>query len=55
MTAIAMCSEAIKLGGNDQEIILDALKLKGVCWFRLGELRRSVEVLTKHQMMSHNI
>ena len=50
-----MCSEAIKLGGNDQEIVLDALKLKGICWFRLGELGRSVEVLTKHQMMSFNI
>ena len=48
LIAIDMCSRAYELGakdGKDREIMLDSLKLKGVCLYRLGELIEAVKVL----------
>lgn len=47
LKAIQMCDMAINLSkeGSDKEILVDALKMKGVCEFRLGRLIKSVEVL----------
>ena len=53
--AIEMCDKAYELGGHDKEIMLDALKLKGMCLFRLGELIKSVKVLYKGRMLQKKI
>ena len=53
--AIEMCDKAYELGGHDKEIMLDALKLKGMCLFRLGELIKSVKVLYKARMLQRKI
>ena len=53
-----MCSRAYELGakdGKDKEIMLDALKLKGICLYRLGELIESVKVLYKARMLQTKI
>ena len=53
-----MCSRAYSLGakdGKDKEIMLDALKLKGVCLYRLGELIEAVKVLYKARMLQAKI
>lgn len=53
-----MCSIAYDLGardGRDKEIMLDALKLKGICLYRLGELIKSVKVLHKARILQAKI
>ena len=53
-----MCSKAYELGakdGKDKDIMLDALKLKGICKYRLGELIDSVKVLYKARMLKAKI
>jgi len=53
-----MCCVAYDLGakdGKDKEIMLDALKLIGICLYRLGELIKSVKVLSKARMIQQQI
>lgn len=45
------CKRAVELGGNDEEIKIDALNLQGICEFRLGNLIESVGVLHKAKML----
>ena len=50
-----MCDKSYKLGGSDKLIKLDALKLKGVCLFRLGNLIDSVGALAKAKILEAQI
>ena len=50
-----MCDRAYQLSGHDREIMLDSLKLKGMCLFRLGSLIESVKVLYKARMLQRKI
>ena len=43
--AAKACKRAVELGGNDSEIMIDALNLQGVCKFRLGSLIKAVGLL----------
>ena len=43
--AVEMCEQAIKFAGNDQQIVLDSLNLKGVCLYRLGHLLEAMKTL----------
>lgn len=45
--AIDMCDIAVQLSGLDKEIKHDALCLKGVCLFRMGQLIQAVAALYK--------
>ena len=58
LTAIKMCTKSYNLGardGKDKDIMLDSLKLKGVCLYRLGELIEAVKVLFKARMLQSKI
>ena len=50
-----MCKQAIQLGGSDKEIVLDALNLKAICMFRLGQLLESVKVLRQARNLKAKI
>ena len=43
--AIEMCNEAMKYAGNDKELVLDSLSLKGICLYRLGHLLEAMRIL----------
>lgn len=53
--AVENCERAYKLGGNDNEIMIDALNLQGICLFRLGKLIESVKVLFKAKMIRNRL
>ena len=50
-----MCDRACQLAGSDKEIMLDALKLKGICLFRLGKLIDSVSSIYKAKVIENRI
>jgi len=43
--AAELCDKAYALGRDDKEIIVDAMNLKGICLFRLGNLIEAVKML----------
>lgn len=50
-----MCEKAYELGGTDFEIRIDALKLHGVCLFRLGKLIDAVAILNKANLIRQRL